>query len=105
MPRLFVAIAVTQALAAIQPAPTAGVRLVARDQMHLTLHYLGEADRDRMANALREVAVPTFALTLEGIGQFGSTGGAVTLWVGVRESPELLKLHAAVATALGSEGF
>src|SRR5207247_3402936 len=93
MPKLFVAIdlpaAATQALAAIQPTPTAGVRLVARDQMHLTLHYLGEADRDRTANALQQVAVPPFALSLEGIGQFASTGGAVTLWAGVREGPEL----------------
>src|SRR5438067_431463 len=109
MPKLFVAIdlpaVATEALAAIQPTPTAGVRLVARDQMHLTLHYLGEADRDRMANALQKLTVPIFALTLEGVGQFASTGGAVTLWAGVRESPELLRLHAAVATALGSEGF
>ena len=109
MPKLFVAIdlpaAATEALAAIQPTPTAGVRLVARDQMHLTLHYLGEADRDRTAEALQEVTVPAFAITLEGVGQFASTGGAVTLWAGVRESPELLRLHAAVADALGGEGF
>jgi 2'-5' RNA ligase len=109
MPKLFVAIdlpaAATGALAAIQPTPTAGVRLVARDQMHLTLHYLGEADRDRTAGALHQVAVPAFALTLDGVGQFASTGGAVMLWAGVRESPELLRLHAAIAAALGSEGF
>ncbi len=109
MPKLFVAIdlpaAATEALAAIQPTPTAGVRLVERDQMHLTLHYLGEADRGRMADALRGVAVPPFALTLEGVGQFAAVGGEVTLWAGVRESQELRRLHAAVAAALGREGF
>jgi RNA 2',3'-cyclic 3'-phosphodiesterase len=108
MPKLFVAIDLptkaTEALAAIQPAASAGIRLVSQDQMHVTLHYLGEADRDRTADALRTVALPAFTLTVEGVGQFTSVDGTV-LWAGVRESPELLRLHAAVATALGGQEF
>jgi 2'-5' RNA ligase len=73
--------------------------------MHLTLHFLGEADAGRTVAALRAVSLPAFSLDLAGVGQFPSAGGAVTLWAGVRESPELLGLHAAVAAALAGEGF
>jgi 2'-5' RNA ligase len=109
MPKLFVALdlpaAATAALVRMQPLPMAGIRLVAPEQMHVTLHYVGEGDTDRLALALQRVALPAFALTLGGAGQFPSAGGAVTLWAGVRASPELLALHAAVAAALAGEGF
>jgi 2'-5' RNA ligase len=109
MPRLFVAVdlpATTAAeLARLQPPRAPGVRLAEPGQMHLTLHYLGEAEVEPTAAALRAVAVPAFRLGFEGVGQFPSAGGAVTLYAGVRASPELLGLHAAVAAALGGEGF
>lgn len=109
MPRLFVAIdlpaAVTAKLARKQPLPMGGIRLVEPSQMHLTLHYIGEADIERMALALQTVAVPAFSLTLEGVGRFPPAGNAHTLWAGVRDSAELLGLHAAVAAALATTGY
>jgi RNA 2',3'-cyclic 3'-phosphodiesterase len=109
MPRLFVAVdlptAATASLVALQPAARPDVRLAAPDQFHLTLHFIGEADIERIADALSTVAFPAFSLTLQGVGQFPSAGGAVTLWVGVQESSELLELHTAVAAALADEGF
>lgn len=109
MPRLFVAIdlpaAVTAKLARQQPLPMDGIRLVEPSQMHLTLHYIGEADIERMALALQAVAVSAFSLTLEGVGRFPSAGNATILWAGVRENVELLGLHAAVAAALAITGY
>ena len=109
MPRLFVAVelptSATAQLVRIQPPPSDGVRRTEPRQMHLTLHFIGEADAERIGAALHEVTVPAFELLLEGVGQFPSAGGAVTLWAGVRESPELLGLHATVTAALGREGF
>lgn len=109
MPRLFVAIdlpaAVTAKLARNQPPPMAGVRLVEPGQMHLTLHFIGEADIGRMAAALQTVARPAFSLTLEGVGQFPPVGKAVTLWAGIRDNAELRELHMAVAVALAVEGY
>ncbi|MFC5475699.1 RNA 2',3'-cyclic phosphodiesterase [Paraherbaspirillum soli] len=109
MPRLFIAVdlpaAATAELARIEPLPMPGMRLIAQDQMHLTLHYLGEADVERMGAALQAVALPAFSLTLERVGRFAAAGGAVTLWVGVRDNPQLLRLHAEVAGALAGEGF
>jgi 2'-5' RNA ligase len=109
MPRLFVALGLPAAaaaeLAVIQLPRVAGVRLAEPGQMHLTLHYLGEANVERMAAALRAVAAPAFPLEIEGVGQFPSAGGALTLWAGLRASVALLGLHAAVADALAAEGF
>ena len=109
MPRLFVAVglptSITTALARLQPPPSAGIRLTPPAQMHLTLHFLGEANLERMASALERATVPAFSLAINGLGRFSSAGGAVTLWAGVRATPELLAAHAAVAAALASEGF
>src|SRR5207249_3348772 len=95
----------TAELALIQPPRTTGVRLAKPGQMHLTLHYIGKAGVERMAAALEAVEFPAFSLTFEGVGQFPSAGGAVTLWAGVTGSTELFRLHAAVEAALAGEGF
>ena len=109
MPRLFVAVGVPAAAAAelaiIQPPRVAGVRLAEPGQMHLTLHFLGPANLERTAAALAAVEAPAFPLEVEGVGQFPSSGGAVTLWAGVCASAALLRLHAAGAAALAAEGF
>jgi 2'-5' RNA ligase len=109
MPKLFVAIglpaAATAALERIQPPPSAGIRLAEQNQMHLTLHYVGEADVESIAVALEVLAFQRFSLTLEGVGQFHSSGGAVTLWAGVRENADLLGLRTVVAAALAESGF
>ncbi len=73
--------------------------------MHLTLHFLGEAEIPRISGAIQQVLFSRFEVTLAGVGQFPSAGGSVTLWAGVRESASLQQLHDAVADALGATGF
>jgi 2'-5' RNA ligase len=109
MPKLFVAVGlpapVATELTRIQPPPTIGVRRTELNQLHLTLHFLGEANVGRIAAALEAVSVLGFALAFTGVGQFCSADGAVTLSAGVQESAGLLRLHTAIATALAGEGF
>jgi 2'-5' RNA ligase len=109
MARLFVAVDLPSvaktALVAIQPANASGVRLVALSQVHITLHFIGAAEVDRMANALAGLASPAFTLSIEGVGQFRSASGNVTLWAGISDSPGLLRLHADVGAALEVAGF
>jgi 2'-5' RNA ligase len=109
MPKLFVAVVLPDVaaaeLVALRPHPVAGVRPAQPDQMHLTLHYVGEAEVERTAAALGAVTAASFPLILEGVGRFSSADGAVILWAGVRETPELLGLHAAAAAALAEVGF
>ncbi len=108
MPRLFIAIelppAITAELARLQPRPAPGLRLSSAEQMHITLHFLGEADVLPIKNALQSVAVPAFSLQLAGLGQFRSRGDNVALWAGVEVSEELLALHAGITAVLADAG-
>lgn len=109
MARLFVAVElpdqVKSELARFQPRPAAGLRLVASSQMHLTLHFIGEADVDQTIAILAPVECPQFELHVEGLGRFPPRGRANTLWAGVAECEGLNQLHAAVGIALGKIGF
>jgi 2'-5' RNA ligase len=109
VPKLFVAVDLppqtTCELARLQPSSMVGIRLAEPGQMHLTLHFIGEAAVDRMASALQVVSVQAFKVVFECVGKFRSSSGAVTLWAGVRRSDELLALHSAVADALVGQGF
>lgn len=102
--RLFVAIelpdAVTEALAAVQPAPRSGIRLVDPAEMHLTLHFRGAADITETVYALRTVAPPRFSLTLTGVGRFVPREGDIPLWASVAESTALTALHQQVGAVL-----
>lgn len=109
MPRLFIALdlprVVTKRLARSQPLPLPGIRLVPPDQMHVTLHFIGEADLSRVTSALRVIDHPAFTITIANIGQFKVAGGGAVLWAGVNSNPELASLHAMTGRALASTGF
>ena len=109
MTRLFVAVdlpdVVKSELVALQPPNAAGIRQVAPAQIHITLHFIGDAQVEPIATALQAVVLPQFSLSLEGVGHFESSRGDVTLWAGIRESAELQNLHAEVGAALVAVGF
>jgi 2'-5' RNA ligase len=109
MPKLFTAVDLPQnaldALRRLQPASRPGLRVVRPDQMHLTLHFIGEADIDRVAARLRHVAASSFNIPLKGVGQFPSAEGSVTLWAGAPPVPGLLHLHETIGAALAQGGF
>lgn len=109
MPKLFTAIdlpeAAKTALARLQPAPIPGTRLVKQDQMHVTLHFFGDVDVDRISAALLKVRATPFELALKGVGQFPSAENSTTLWAGVEKGPGLLALHDAIGAAIAADGF
>lgn len=109
MPKLFTAIdlpdPVKTALARLQPAPAAGVRIVKPDQMHVTLHFFGDIDLDRIVALLQTVRVPSFDLALRGVGQFPSAQNSTTLWAGVEVGAGLRTLHDAIGAAIVAGGL
>ncbi len=109
MPRLFVALdfplSVREELVRIQPRRTPGLRLGAVEQMHLTLHFIGEAEVEPVIAALTKVACRSCSLQISGIGKFPPVGRATVLWAGVPVTAELLGLHAAVGAVLAEVGF
>jgi 2'-5' RNA ligase len=107
MTRYFVAIPLPEdakdLLVAVQPPAIAGMRLIGRDEMHLTLHFLGEVaahDVQSVCTALVRVRMNAFQIALKGIGQFPPEGAAQVLWAGIEPSADLIDLHRAVGTAL-----
>ncbi len=111
MTRLFVALDLPRyhkdALATMQQG-LPDVRWTDPDTMHVTLGFIGEADRrltEDLIEALGMVHTRPFALELKGLGHFPPRGPLRQLWVGVRPEPELDRLQRRVARALGDAGI
>ena len=110
MMRLFVGIAIPDTLArALQllEGGVPGARWQSREQLHLTLRFLGEVDGRTLADiddALRALHEPAFELEPFGVGVF-TLKEPRQLWVGMRNSPALLHLHRKIDTAMTRLGL
>lgn len=108
MKRLFIAIAlprqVKQQLSALLPEAMPGLRPVMPQQMHITLHFLGDAEPEPVVKALRAVRFRPFTLSLAGAGRF-NTHGKTVCWIGVSPSEELSFLHGVTGRALAACGY
>jgi 2'-5' RNA ligase len=87
-----------------------GIRWVRPDQLHLTLRFLGNVDRERLADlsvALHQAcagAAP-FPLAFEGVGCFPDTGQPRVIWAGLRgELDSLQRIQARVRQGTQSFG-
>ena len=108
--RLFVAIAVPQPVAeqllTIQ-AGVPGARWSSREQLHLTLRFIGEMDgRDAASidDALAAIGAPKFTLQLKGVGEFGGKMPRA-LWAGVAPNEALAHLRRKIEAALQRIGL
>lgn len=105
MQRLFVGIPLPQPLRAqlerLQPKPSSKVCPVSTEQMHITLHFIGEAELTGLAPPLEELRFRRFSLHLDRLGHFGDPQRGGILWAGFSALPQqLADLHACVATQL-----
>jgi len=72
-----------------------GARWSEPEKLHITTAYYGEVDDDHAEALDFELArhpLPSFELQLEGAGHFGNLEPHA-IWLGVKESPDLLRLH------------
>jgi RNA 2',3'-cyclic 3'-phosphodiesterase len=110
MIRLFVALALPDAVAedlARLQAGVPGARWSTRDQLHLTLRFIGEVDgRDAAAtdDTLAAIEAPRFELALKGAGEFGGKNPHA-LWAGVRDPEPVKFLSRKIETALQRIGL
>ena len=109
MQRLFVALAipdnVAQSLALLQSG-VPGARWQTREQLHLTLRFIGEVDGPgavAIHDALSGISAPAFTLELYGTGAFGGKHPHA-LWAGARPNEALLHLQRKIETAVQRAG-
>jgi 2'-5' RNA ligase len=103
--RLFVALAISDVVAKslmLLQGGVPGARWQSREQLHLTLGFIGEVDgnvADDIDDALSGIAAPDFTLQLHGVGQFGNKEPH-SLWAAARPNPALDYLQRKVANAI-----
>lgn len=104
MIKLFVALdlpaSIKQGLASLQPQASPYTRLVSKDQLHLTLHYIGDADLQETINTLNKIHENKFTLTIEGVGKFTLKNRKTVLWAGAQETEHLHRLQHNIASLL-----
>ena len=107
--RLFVALTVPDAVAKellLLQGGVPGARWQNREQLHLTLRFIGDVDgRDARAldDALAGIDAPAFEMQLHGVGQFGNKQPH-TLWAAARKHEMLDHLQRKVDTAIRRVG-
>ena len=82
-------------------------RWVQREQLHLTLQFVGETDfqLQDIKDALQGVVQEAFPLRIAGVGQFLKRSVPNILWVGVAKQEALQKLHRQVVRSLDAIGL
>lgn len=111
MIRLFVAIALPESVKdrlAMLAGGVPGAKWIDRENMHLTLRFIGEVPEDRLADihyGLSRIRQPSFDVTLAGVGYFKQGRNPTTLWVGLDRNDALQQLHERVEQSLQREGL
>lgn len=114
--RLFIAInfndevkdALCETAAELEAAMRRG-RIARRENLHLTLAFIGETGRvddiiDVMEDAAEEAFTEPVAITLSEAGVFKGRGGDLH-WIGIENTPELKTLARKLAEGLREAGF
>jgi 2'-5' RNA ligase len=111
MPRIFIAIDLpgeVKDLASTIPQTLAGAKWVPRDQLHLTLRFVGDVEDSLLPvlkKSLAAISVEPFDLVVSGAGCFPARGNARVLWLGLTGAQELFDLQRQVELAVISCGF
>ena len=107
--RLFVAFNIPANLAreamACQPSAEENIRLSPMANLHVTLHFLGDANAALVHRALQTIQLDSFVACLNGTGQFSLSGNKKILWLGIDPSDALLSLHDAINKSLLDAGL
>ena len=90
-------------LSGIQPPDHPGIRLIQRDEFHVTLHFVGHIETESLSDVTKRLSrfrMPRCTVALDSHGTFQRRGAPFVLWAGVRMTPELQALHCAIGVLL-----
>ncbi|TDA29039.1 MAG: RNA 2',3'-cyclic phosphodiesterase [Archaeoglobi archaeon] len=85
-----------------------GVKPVERENLHVTLMFLGEVDESRLdeiGSALSKVRFSPFRISLKGVGKFPERGDARVVWIGIEKEDDIRELAEKVYSELKRLGF
>ncbi|HUI91386.1 MAG TPA: RNA 2',3'-cyclic phosphodiesterase [Chitinivibrionales bacterium] len=85
-----------------------GAKWVSKDQLHLTIRFIGDADDglfSEIAQTMHDVNASRFNLTLKGVGYFPPHKKPNVLWVGIEQSEGLMLLRDEVEGLLEELGL
>jgi len=85
-----------------------GARWQSRNQLHLTLVFVGSVDDDALATlgyAASLVAMPAFEVEVAGLGAFGRPEHPRNLWAGVSPEAPVAELYRQLASQVAAAGF
>jgi 2'-5' RNA ligase len=108
--RLFVALSIPDAVAmklSLLQSGVPGARWQRREQLHLTLRFMGEVDGAMMRDIddmLAGIDAPGFELDLKGVGEFGHEKPHA-LWADVAPNDALLHLQKKIERAMQQIGI
>ncbi len=111
MKRLFVAIDFPEAIKAqLKPlcSDLPGAKWVNEHQMHLTLRFIGDTDKQQeeaIQTGLADIRSTPFRMSLQGVGQFPPKGKPRVIWIGVHAEAALNQLQAKVEQTIRRCGF
>ena len=89
-------------------AGVSGARWVSREQMHLTLRFIGEVETrqfEAIQTVLAGIRCASFEMALKGVGQFPPKGKPRVLWAGITAPRPLHQLAGKVEAALRQAGI
>lgn len=81
---------------------------VQRENLHLTLEFLGECsaeERNKAMRAMDSLSFSSFRLNLDRLGFFSRPDGGDIWWVGAEEDPALMEMQRSLHSLLADEGF
>jgi 2'-5' RNA ligase len=95
--RLFLAIDlplnIRNVLQTYQPQNSNLIQIVDKNQLHLTLHFIGESEFSKIDTMISKVKFKEFRICMNNVGCFKGRGKSKILWAGVQNSEALDKLH------------
>jgi RNA 2',3'-cyclic 3'-phosphodiesterase len=85
-----------------------GAKWAPKDQMHLTIRFIGEVDDpgyQAVSEGLTDVTLSRFAISMKGVGYFPPRNQPKVLWAGLEKSEALMELRRCVETSLREAGI
>ena len=85
-----------------------GARWVPKDQMHLTIRFLGDVDEPgyhAVSSCLSDVIASQFTIALKGVGFFPPRNKPKLLWAGLERNESLMELRRLIEARLRETGI